>query len=238
MSPEEDARFREGLADVAALARADLGLFWASLDLNAAPEVLLEALLEYVPVLSARYGELAGSVAAEWYDELRAAARVPGRFRALAAELTPDEVVINRVRSASAHLFETAADGASNSALTLAALESSLTKYVLQPGRDTVRTSVFQDPSARGWRRITRPGSCDFCRMLEGRGGVYLERTVRFAAHGKCHCAAAPNWDPSAPEVDVRAYQASARTANMTPEQRDRHNQNIREWLERDFRTA
>lgn len=235
MTPEE-ARFREGLADVAELARADLRMMWGSLDLSASPQMILSALLEYVPVLSDRYGTLAGAVAAEWYDELRAAAGTPGRFRALMADLTVSEAVENRVRSASAHLFEAA--GTVDPALTLAALESSLTKFVLQPGRDTVRTSVFADPQAKGWRRITRPGSCDFCRILESRGGVYLEKTVRFAAHGKCHCAAAPNWDPSAPEVDVRAYRASARTANMTPERRDRHNQNIREWLERDFRTA
>lgn len=233
MTTPDEARLREGLSVVADLARQELVAFWSSLDLSADPQVLLDALLDFVPVLTSRYGALAGDVAAEFYDELRAAQGVPGRFRAVAASLTPDEAVIGRVRSSSVHLF----DGVDPS-LTLRALGGSLIKYVLQPGRDTIRENTFRDPQARGWRRITRSGSCDFCRGLEQRGAVYLERTVRFAAHGDCYCAAAPNWDPNAPEVDVRAYQASARTANMTPEQRDRHNQNIREWLERDFRTA
>lgn len=224
MTPEE-SRFREGLADVADLARRDLVQFWSSLDLSSAPEVLLEALLEYVPVLTARYGELAGEVAAEWYDELRAGAKVPGRFRARAAAVTPSEVVTGRVRSAGAHLF------GSDLALTLAALDGSVTKYVLQPGRNTIRESTFRDPRARGWKRITRSGSCDFCQMLAGRGGVYLERTVRFASHGDCKCAAAPNWDPSAPEVDVEVYRQSARTGRMSAEQREAHRERAREWI-------
>lgn len=221
----EAARFREGLADVAELAEADLRMFWRSLDMSAAPEALLVAQLEYVPILTARYGDLAGQVAREWFDEMRAAAGVTGRYRASSAPVSTLPQVEGRVRSAASHLF------GGDPAETLAALSSSLPKYVLQSGRDTIRQSIFNDPKGNGWRRVARAESCGFCRILEGRGGVYKERTVRFASHGACKCAAAPNWDPSAPEVDVDAYKASARTLAMSPAQRAAHNARVRDWI-------
>ena len=222
----DEARLQKGLADVAALAVADLKDFWSSLDLSASPDDLVAAQLQYVPILTARYGQLAGQIAREWFDEMRAAARIQGRYRATSAPLAPLAAVEGRVKSASTHLF------GGDPALTLAALSTSLPKYVLQPGRDTVRESIFADPKGNGWRRIVRAGACDFCRMLAGRGGVYKEKTVRFAAHGgSCQCQVAPNWDPSAPEVDVIAYKASARTSKMTPAQRDKHNARIRDWI-------
>ena len=85
--------------------------------------------------------------------------------------------------------------------------------------------------AAVGWHRETRPGACDFCRMLAGRGGVYKESTVRFAAHDDCGCVAVPSWDANAPEVDVMAYVASERTSRMSPAQRERHNQRVRDWI-------
>lgn len=97
-------------------------------------------------------------------------------------------------------------------------------KYVLAASRATIITSVGRDPRASGWKRVTRVGACRFCRMLSGRGAVYKEATVHFASHGDCNCAAAPSWDPNAPEVDVSLYKASQRTTSMTPEQKRAHN--------------
>jgi hypothetical protein len=60
--------------------------------------------------------------------------------------------------------------------------------------------------------------------MLHGRGAVYRESTAHFAAHKSCDCAAVPSWDPDAPEVDVRLYEASKRTTGMSEAEKARHN--------------
>lgn len=205
--------------------RDDLAAFWSTLDLSR-PQAARAALLEFVPLLTDRYGELAAVVAADWYDEAREAAGVAGRFTALPADLVPANVVQNRTRFGAQHLWTPNPDQ------TRVFLASALSRYVLQPGWDTIQQSAIRDPAASGWRRVARADGCDFCRMLAGRGGVFRRSTVRFASHDDCNCGAAPDWDPTAPEVDVMAYTASQRTTAMGPEQHARHNARVRAWIE------
>lgn len=205
----EVAVIRTAQSAIADAVEAELRAFFATLDLGR-PEAARNALLEYTPALVDEYGENAAVFAAEWYDEIRAAERVPGAFRARPAPLTESARVEGRVRSSATHLF----DGPGE--LTLTALLDSVNKFVLEPGRATIVDSAGRDPRASGWRRVARVGSCDFCRMLAGRdGAVYKERTASFAAHGSCRCASVPSWDPDAREVDVGAYEASKRMTDI-----------------------
>lgn len=211
------------------LATRDLADFWASLDLTK-PESARDALLRFTPVLVSQYGQAAASIAADWYDDVRAAERVRVPYRAQVAEPVAAEVVAARTRYGAGHLFTDAPEGARTF------LASALTKYVLQPGRDTIVENTRRDPAAAGWHRETRPSrayasGCGFCRMLEGRGGVYRRSTARFAAHGDCKCVAVPSWDATAPEVPAEAYQASERTSSMTPDQKAAHNELVRDWI-------
>lgn len=215
---------RAANAGLVRLALRDLEAFWASLNLSR-PEAARDALLRFLPVLVAQYGDAGAAVAADWYDDLRLAERAPGNFRAqMAAPVAPERVEA-RVRFGAQHLF-TDAPGQ-----TLTFLTSAATKYVLEPSRATVAESTKVDPAAVGWHRETRPGACGFCRMLAGRGGVFRKETARFAAHDDCGCVAVPSWDASAPEVPVSAYVASERTRAMSPEQRERHNARVRDWI-------
>lgn len=221
-------------ADVAVLRDANTSLetlalralrgFWASLDPNR-PEMVRDALVEFLPVLTTQYGEVAAVVAADWYDELRAAEAVRGSFAATMAPVVPAEAAVAQVRFGAQHLFT------DDPGQTLAFLEGVASKYVLQPGRDTVQQSAAQDPQAVGWHRETRHGACDFCRLLAGRGNVYRKSSVRFAAHKSCHCVGVPSWDVDAPEVPVSAYVASERTSRMSPAQREVHNARLREYM-------
>jgi len=223
-APTDVATIRQANASIEALALRDLRAFWASLDLSR-PERARDALLEFLPVLSSQYGEAAAVVAADWYDELRSAAGVPSRFRAVMAAPVPAEAAVAQVRFGARHLFTDTPQQ------MLTFLEGVASKYVLQPGRDTVQLSAAADPAARGWHREVRAGACDFCRLLAGRGGVYTEKSVRFAAHHNCHCVAVPSWDASAPEVPVSAYVASRRTSEMSPAQRAEHNRRLRDYM-------
>lgn len=218
MVSADDAR-RIGLAQngIRVLVERDLAAFFGSLDLER-PERARDLLLEYVPVLVRQYGESAAILAADWYDEVRATSGVQGRYRA--EPVTVDEAVaIERtVRRAAGALWTDAPADA------LTGIQSKAGKYTLASSRGTIMRASYADPRAYGWRRVTQGKTCQFCQMLAGRGAVYSEETVYFAAHGHCDCAAVPNFDPSAPPVEVDLYEASRRTTFMSPEQRARHN--------------
>lgn len=224
VSAERARQLRRAQDGVSALVLRDLEAFWASLNLSR-PEAARNALLDFTQVLVATYGEAAASAAAEWYDEVRAAERVPGRFRA--TMVVPDEsmAMSQTVHRLAGALFT------DDPGRVLIGLASAAPKYALAGSRQTIVRSTARDPRASGWQRVVRPDACGFCRMLRGRGAVYREATVGFAAHKSCHCAAVPSWDPNAPEVDVRLYEASRRTSAMSPDEREAHAARVREYL-------
>lgn len=204
VSRAEAERLRLAQSGIRALVERDLAAFFDALNLDR-PEAARDALLDFMPALVAQYGEAAAAVAADWYDEMRAAERVPGRFRAQVQDSPYQDAVEPTVRRAAGALFT------DNPAEALTALAASSGKYALAAGRQTIVYSTDHDPRTSGWERVVRSGACGFCRMLHGRGAVYKESTVHFAAHKECNCAAVPSWDPNAPEVDVAQYEASQR---------------------------
>lgn len=252
-SSADTDRLKDAQATIVALATRDLEEFFASLDLDR-PEQARDALVAYMPLLIQRYGSAVATLAADWYDEVRSLNRIVGRFRAVAAvpvDVTASvEATVRRSMGAAfapATATAVAAGalpiiGAAASSTILPALTDPMTKLVLAPSRETILTSTIADPKASGWQRITRPGSCKFCRMLAGRpGAVYKERTADFAAHGHCNCAAAPSWDRYAPEVDVKQYVASERLDGVRKRaaagdkkaaaQIERHTARVRDYL-------
>jgi hypothetical protein len=208
VSAADAAELRQALIGVRALVDQDLTAFFTSLNLDH-PESARDQLLEFVPLLVAQYGEVAASFAADWYDEMRAVEEVFGRFRATEQVSPYTDATEGLVRRAAGALFTQDPAGA------LLTLTSSTGKYALAAGRQTVVTATDRDPQASGWQRVTRSGSCRFCRMLAQRGAVYKESSAFFASHGDCNCAAVPSWDPDAPEVDTFAYEASIRTSDL-----------------------
>ena len=191
-------QFERANDGIASLVERDLLAFLASLD-PARPDAVKLDLFEFVPVLVAQYGDIAATVAADWYDELRAAEGVSGRFRAPLAPLVPDEVVNGRLG------FATRPDGplftgAFDTLTTFAAMIAN--EYALQPGRDTVIQAAHKDKAA--YARIPEPGACKFCLMLASRGFVYSKDTAGDSKkfHGKCRCNAMPVWDETRARVE------------------------------------
>lgn len=220
----EVQKFKADSALLVGHAKADLERFWSAIDLSN-PAAARDALLQFTPVLTAEYGELAAALAADWYDDLRALAGITDTFTAQLAGTVATDVVEARTRFGAQHLWTPVPDQ------TLSFLAGATAEYVLQPGRDTIAHNAARDPRASGWHRQTRPGSCDFCRLLAGRGGVYKKVTAKFAAHGDCNCVAVPSWDASAQEVDVEQYVASERTSKMSDSQRSAHTARVRAFL-------
>lgn len=219
---------RRAQAELARRADADLTGYFESLDLER-PERARDGLLVVVPVIVATYGAASSTVAADWYDAVRADARVGGRFRARMAPTFPAEFVQARVRFGAGHLFT------SSPGQMLPFLSGAVDEYVKQAGRDTVVLSSTSDPKASGWVRVTRGAqTCDMCTFLAARGAVYRsEFNAAFATHGHCDCEAVPSWDADAPAVPARVYRPSQRTRRMSDEQRRVHNERLRDGIDR-----
>jgi hypothetical protein len=224
-------RLAEADRQIGRLATRDVRRLWSTLTVADALEVR-DALETLLPGMVAVYGDLSATVAADWYDEVRASSGVGGRFRAEPAAPVAAEAVRANARWAIGPLFaqEPDWDGA------LERLTPEVGRMVAQQGRDTITRSTVKDRQAVGWKRVTNsPKPCKFCVALEARGAVYKEATVRFAAHTNCSCSVAPSWDKTAPEVPVEAYQASARTSQMSGEQLEAHRARTRAWLNREY---
>jgi len=191
-------QFEQANNGIAALVERDLAAFLASLNFSRPDAVKLD-LFDYIPALVAQYGDMAATVAADWYDELRASQGVGGSFSAPLADPVPVEQVNGRIG------YATRPNGPLflGDTETLSAFLSMMTnEYALQPGRDTVMQAAHKEKVA--YARVPEPGACFFCLMLASRGFVYSKSTVgetnKF--HGKCRCNAMPVWDETRARVE------------------------------------
>lgn len=205
MSLQLLTRFEQANNGIADLVDRDLSAFLASLNFGR-PDLVQASLFEFVPTLVSEYGDMAATVAADWFEELRVAEGVTGSFRAPLAPSVPLEQVNARLG------FATRTSGplwAGDSATLSAFLGMMTNEYALQPGRDTVMEAAHKDNAA--YARVPEPGACKFCLMLASRGFVYSESsaggTKKF--HGKCRCNVLPSWDETRARV-VYGYDPTA----------------------------
>lgn len=202
------------LAVVAGQAFTDLDPIWLLDD----PAQLRDALLDVLPAVADTYATAAGALAADTYDELRAAARAAGRFAAVVAPL-------REFGTDSLALWATSRDWEADGALAAARtqVEGGLQRRIANAGNETFTSNVQEDPAARGWERITSATACDFCRMVAMRGAVYTKGTASFACHDHCNCSARPLWG----DETVKAGKYRRTERNITDADRAR----VRAWI-------
>lgn len=207
-------QLRSDVAVLTATAEAELAPLWQSAATALAVE---EALRDILPALIDEYGAAAATVAADWYDDLRAEAGVRGPFRATPADI-PDV-------GAQALVGWALAEVADPTDLTAfrSLIEGGTQRRIANFSRQTVMGSAVADPQSDGWQRVTDGNGCAFCRMLAGRGAVYSESSADFASHDKCGCSATPAW--SGQQRPVKPFTPSSR--NITDADRAR----VRDWL-------
>lgn len=186
----EVERFRESNKSIVDLAKRELEAFWLTLDLSN-PAKARDAILEFTPILTRAYGEVAATIAADWYDDLRASADVSSSFQAVMAPTGPVDPLLKEARYQLGALWV-------DPALALSALSTTSSKYVLQPGRDTIAYSSERDPARVRWARVPSGSkTCAFCLLMASRGFSYTsEQTARGAKayHGLCDCTPTPDW--------------------------------------------
>lgn len=203
----EATQIRQTQGQIVSLAQRDLTDIFRLAE-GLPPEAARNLVVDTLPGVAQTYGDLSASASAEWFEQLRTNA-VGSTRRAVLAESVRPVVVEQSTRFAAQHLFT------EQPQIMKAYLAGALAKWVSQPGRGTLIDSIDADPIGVGWQRVVRPDGCDFCKMLADRGGVYMRKSVWFAAHNNCNCAVVPSWDPTLPEVNVKAYEASKRMESI-----------------------
>lgn len=169
-----------------ALAGRELDEFWNALFQSMSPLDFRDELLKFYPDLIAAYGETAGVLGADWYDVLRAARKQgvsAAQFRAAIAMPAPDEQSIKAAKWALGAYFDEQAD----SSLSLAQLQGTMQRLVMQPFRDSIWFAAASDPVRTGvLRKPAGLVTCRFCVMLASRGPVYS-----YSAAGRSSAGAA-----------------------------------------------
>jgi hypothetical protein len=201
------------LAVISQSATAQLDPIW-----SLPPHDIIAALFDTLPALLDTWGIAAASAAADWYDELRAAANISGRFTAIVEPL--GDLGANALAGWAAQPLSLPE---SDVAAAQYRADGGLQKRLVNAANKTVTGSAERDPHAKGYMRQTRPGACRFCVMVASRGGVYTKTSSTFACHEHCYCRAVPAWGGK--ELPVGPYKPSERPS--TPEDRAR----VRRWI-------
>lgn len=215
-TPEE---LRTAIAELVRRANGDLAELWR---LASASEIA-EALYDVLPALIDTYGIAASAIAADWYDDARAAKGVGGRFSAIAADIP---------NPGAQPLVAWALERSTSDEGFRGLIEGGMQRRIANFSRKSLMESSVADPRSKGWMRVGI-GECEFCRMLISRGAVYTEATVRFGAHDSCRCQCAPVWGGDADVFDVEEYRRSLR--NRSDSTRSSDNARAREWIEQNL---
>lgn len=189
-----------------------------------------EALYDALPGIIDTYGLAAATMAAQWYDDLRAKDNISGFFTAEPADI-PDSgafALAGFALAQQALYGDEEQSGAINLLTARARVHGGMVRRVKNFGRATVMQAAIADPGARGWQRQTDGDGCAFCEMLAGRAVLYAtERTASFASHDDCGCEAVPAWGGR--PVPVRPYEPTLR--RMSDATRAKNNARVREWI-------
>ena len=167
------AEIRDATGELVRIAGKELDEFWNALFQSMSPEAFRDELLKFYPDLITTYGDTAGVLGSDWYDQLRAAKKQgvsAAQFRAIIAMPAPDEQSIRAAKWALGPFFDEQAD----SSLSLNRLQSSMQRLVMQPFRDSIWNAAATDPVRTGvLRKPSGLVTCPFCVMLASRGPVY-----------------------------------------------------------------
>lgn len=221
MATRRDVERLSGALDGSvSLALDDLSAWLHSVDLGH-PERVRDELLEVLPRLVDRYGDLAATAAAEWYESLRAEA-VSGAYSASLSGGIPADQVQSTARWAAGALWE------DDPTSVLQVLAGPLGRFIRYGGRDTIEQNAMRDRARPRYARVpSRTGCCAWCRMLASRGFVYgsQQKASGHEYHDHCGCQAVPEWgamhshiegyDPDTYLAEYKAARAEAIKAGL-----------------------
>lgn len=200
------------------------------------PDELEAALMEVMAPIVVEHGDVAATIALEWYERQREAAGAEGEFTPTLAEPVPRSYVAADVREA----VEPQRRGSSDFTGLVANLQGRTTRLVMRPADETFRINVEADPAHPRWAFVPHVGACGFCVMLGSNGWMYSSRqAVLRSRHTNCTCTPVADFDTENPHLDGydpewmrQAYskchdtvidEVNRKWAEMTPEERARY---------------
>lgn len=197
-----------------ALAVADLDAVLKRLD-GAAPEQIRDVLLEVMPALVAKWGEVAAAAAADWYNTLRSQEPDLPPFTANLAAGLDGEAARATTRRLAGSLWTDTPDVLGD------ALTGNIGMWLKNRARMTVADAVDSDPAKPGWARVPRGAkTCAYCTMLASRGFVYSQKaTAAASGHRHCDCQIVPNFGKHPPKIkdyDPDRYKAGYEIARQS----------------------
>ena len=140
-----------------------------------------DILLDLLPALCRKYGDIGSVAAAQWYDELRRR-WFDGGFETQPVNGFDDEAARGIIRANAGPLFDKPDGTPADPGRFLRWANKFLDRNVKEPGRLTIQTNAQRDPRRPGYARVpSGERTCPFCLMLAGRGYIY-------AGGGHCRC--------------------------------------------------
>lgn len=190
------------------MAKRDLDALMRMVDLSN-PEAARDAVLDVMPDLVREYGDLASLAAAEWYEEVRAAAGVASRHATALSPGMAAEVVQEGARYAVGHFF------GDDPMAALGLLSGMLQRYILYGTRDTIRRNAETDMARPRYARVPSGAkTCAFCEMVASRGFVYHDERKAGQIglgndyHNDCDCQVVVEFD--ADQHHIEGYDPDA----------------------------
>lgn len=176
------------MSDLAGLAKAELSEFFGSLNLMV-PDLVRDALLEYVPLIISEYGPIGSDLAVDWFMEQRAESAARGAFNPVTSDaFIYEDDIVGQTRFLAGQLWTPEPEG------MLGGLTSMTDKYVKQSARDTMVLNAGREGVR--WARVPSGAkTCSFCLVLASRDAAYLsKRSAKYDQstgekyHGDCDC--------------------------------------------------
>lgn len=134
------------------------------------------------------------AIASSYYQTFRNVEGMTGQAQVRPAQ-DPDETLLRatlRILGPIGAKKQIARGARDVAGTTLSRLSGSVSRQVLEAGRETLTRTVRDDPRARGWRRITDADPCDFCAGIADEGVRAKTSAAGFSAHDHCGCTAEP----------------------------------------------
>ena len=163
VSPADAARFRAANQELEDRIEKNIRQLWRGLG-AVSPQEKRDALMDYVPGLVDTYGQVAATIAAEYFEEMTGGT-------AVLADTYSREAVQGSVRAFAGRLWT------GEQATVAAGVSAAARRHMLQRGRSTLYESALRAPGV-AYARVPEPGACNWCLLLSSRGAVYAKDTV------------------------------------------------------------
>lgn len=184
-----------------------------------------DALLELVPALIDKYGNIASEAAAQWYEQVRAKWFADDDYEAVVADLIGHDALTSSIRAKANMLWPK--DEGYDPEGYLRYLTEVVDRNVKRGGRSTIIANGRRDMRIPRFARVpSGVKTCAFCSMLASRGFVYLSAETAGTLgqyHADCDCEIVPSWDKSPkvegydPEALYKDYELARNQAGDDP---------------------